>query len=145
MRSKLRLWVRRYGLAEIAGTTGAFAGFLLVQSWTANRILAAYLAVACENLGFYGVMAFRELMSAVSWEMRQLVVMTGNLMFEFGVAEVIDGLIVRPFSLAGATKLLGDSYGVLIGKLVADVVFYAVTMVFYDLRVRHFDSKNDGG
>ena len=52
---------------------------------------------------------------------------------EFGVAELCDTLLVRPFLMYAFAALLGGVLaGVLAGKLAADVIFYALAIPAYE-------------
>jgi hypothetical protein len=49
------------------------------------------------------------------------------LLAEFGPAELLDTLLIRPAALTLGVWLLPDPiWGLLAGKVVADVIFYAV-------------------
>ena len=53
---------------------------------------------------------------------------------EFGPAEVVDTVVVRPVLLGGASVLWGATpLAWLVGKLAADVVFYTVAIVSFEL------------
>jgi hypothetical protein len=157
LKSRLKLWLRRYGIAEVCGFVTAFLGFKLGQHYGSSRILSAYLGTLGENVGFYGFMLAREIRMEhrrsrernAAYGSLGVIKTLSHLGFEFGIAEAVDGLVVRPLSLNLATKALGDGYGVLTGKLAADLIFYVVAMIFYDLRQRHFavqaGSEHSGG
>jgi hypothetical protein len=58
------------------------------------------------------------------------------LTYEFGPTEVLDSAVVRPACTAIATATLGTAAGVLVAKLVADVLFYVPVICTYELRRR---------
>ena len=60
---KLRVWLQRYGSAEVAGIAGTFGGFYLSRWFTANPIVSAYAGALGENVGFYGFIIGREIYS----------------------------------------------------------------------------------
>lgn len=83
------------------------------------------VGTAGEVGAFYAVMGTRELsrrggLSALPAAVRDLAV-------EFGPAEALDSLLLRPFLLYAGISLSGHpALGALLGKLAADVVFYSL-------------------
>lgn len=129
-RRGLLFWVIRYLPAEIVGTAAMIVAGLAVTAWTDVPALIALAAVVGESLGFYAVLAitiYAE-QSAVSANARRAVVRTFMLLVaEFGPAELLDTLLVRPAALTLGVWLIPDPvWGLLAGKVVADIVFYAV-------------------
>jgi hypothetical protein len=60
----------------------------------------------------------------------------GALAVEFGPAEALDSLVVRPACVAVGVAALGPVAGVLVAKLVADLAFYVPVIATYELRKR---------
>ena len=123
-------WIVRYLPAEIAGTAAMVLAGLLVTIWTDNAAIVAVAALVGEIIGFYAVLAvtiYAE-QAQVSHSLRGAIGRTGLLLVaEFGVAEVLDTLLIRPAALMLGVWLLPDPlWGLLAGKVVADVVFYAI-------------------
>jgi hypothetical protein len=135
-------WIRRYGPAEIAGAFTALAGSYLAYTLTGNEIAAAYGGSLGENLGFYGVIVGREIRAerrahrqrGTTYGVREWTWTATHLLVEFGVAELLDSTLVRPLAMGVATHDLGRTYGVLAGKLAADVIFYIPVIVIYEMR-----------
>jgi hypothetical protein len=140
--------VLRYGPAEVIGTLTAVAGFHLVSAMTMSETAAAYGGTLGELIGFYGTIAAREIWSALAVDvsrgrspgsLRAWARLRGaarRIAFEFGPAELVDGILVRPLALGLAARFLGPGWGVPIGKLAADLVFYAVIIGGSELRHR---------
>jgi hypothetical protein len=139
---KLRAWLQRYGPAELAGMVGTFAGFYLAQAMTSNPFVLAYSGTLGENVGFYGLIVCREIqtdaraanVAGKPYGLTGAATTFGHLGFEFGVAETADALLVRPVALHLGTLLLGTVYGLLVGKIAADIIFYVIAMFFHGLR-----------
>jgi hypothetical protein len=144
VRERVVSWLRRYGLAELAGIATALAGSNLVFALTRNEIAAAYGAVLGENLGFYGLMVTRELRSdrrlaraqGQHYGTRGALRSAASLMLEFGPAEALDSIIIRPAAIGLGTLYLGRPWGVIAGKLAADVTFYIPVIVAYEMQRR---------
>jgi hypothetical protein len=123
-------WVVRYLPAEIVGTAAMVMAGLAVTIWTDAPALIAIAALIGESVGFYAVLAitiYAE-QSAVAPTWRRAVVRTFMLLIaEFGPAELVDTLLIRPAALTLGVWLIPDAmWGLLAGKVFADVVFYAI-------------------
>ena len=123
-------WVVRYLPAEIVGTAAMVMAGLAVTIWTDAPALIAIAALIGESIGFYAVLAitiYAE-QSAVAPTWRRAVVRTFMLLLaEFGPAELLDTLLIRPAALTLGVFLLPDPlWGLLAGKVFADIIFYAI-------------------
>jgi hypothetical protein len=135
-----RAWRERFGLAEVFGTAGAIVGFEAGYKRSGSVLAAAGLATTCELVGFYSCIALRTGLAArqategtAGWDRvvaaaRHAIVTS---LASCAVAEVVDGLLIRPSFLAGATWLFEDSatgmwVGFALGKLAADAAWYGV-------------------
>jgi hypothetical protein len=135
-----RAWCARFGLAEACGTLTAVCGFAAGYLGAGSLLAAAGLATLCEAIGFYGCIGvktaaaasratahlagFRRL-AAGTWH-----AVAGQLA-SCAAAETLDAFLVRPGCLAGVAWLArplpgGVWLGFAIGKVAADVAFYAM-------------------
>ena len=123
-------WLVRYLPAEIVGTAAMVLAGLVVTIWTDNPAVIALAALVGEIIGFYTVLAITIYAEQVQVSQTARVAMgrTGLLLVaEFGIAEVLDTLLIRPAALMLGVWLLPDPlWGLLAGKIVADIVFYAI-------------------
>ena len=123
-------WVVRYLPAEVAGTAALVLGGLLATLWTDAAPLIALAALLGEIIGFYAVLAVTIYIeqAPVSTSRRRAVGRTAVLLVaEFGAAELLDTFLVRPAALMLGVWLIPDPlWGMLAGKVAADIVFYAV-------------------
>lgn len=139
----LRRWLRRYGPAEFAGTGMALIGAAVAAP--AGDLWAGVIATWAENAGFYGVLAVAEVrgrlgndrprtpLAAAGAVCRAL----GGLVLEFGPAEALDSLLVRPALLALGLRLAPSPVlGIVAGKLAADLIFYVPTILIFEWRRR---------
>ena len=133
-------WIVRYLPAEIVGTAAMVLAGITVTIWTDNPPVVALAALLGEIVGFYAVLAvtiYAEQVQ-VSPRWRTAIARTGLLLIaEFGVAEVLDTLLIRPAALMLGVWLLPDPvWGLLAGKIVADIVFYAIAAGAFTLTVK---------
>jgi hypothetical protein len=135
-------WLRRYGLAEFAGLVLALAAGWVAHTLAAHGAVIAYAATVFENVGFYGTIAGRQ----VAADRRAAVAAHGayarrhvgrtvrELLIEFGPAELLDSLILRPLAMGIGVRMLGLEMGIIAGKVAADVTFYLPVILTYELR-----------
>jgi hypothetical protein len=123
-------WVVRYLPAEIAGAAAMIVAGLGITFWTDHPAAIAIAALIGEIIGFYAVLAISVGLeqSRQGASGRALFTTTFLLLVaEFGAAEILDTLLIRPAALVIGVVLLQDPvWGLLAGKVVADVIFYAV-------------------
>jgi hypothetical protein len=138
MLQKWREWIGRYGWAELCGTLGSYTGFFVTLWLSGSVIAASYGAALGENIGFYGCIGTRDYQrrraqgAAISTSLFAAILK--DMVTEFGVAELLDSLVVRPGATFLAVTMFGQTAGVLIGKISADAVFYALAIGFYERR-----------
>jgi hypothetical protein len=143
-RARIRVWLFRYGPAELGGVTLAFAASFAVRRWTGNAVLAAYAAAWAETVGYVSVMVIRDLLSELRAarargekpHIRHAGEVATGLLAEFGPAGVIDTFVTRPFMMGAGVRLCGPVLGIIAGKLSADVLFYGPVIYMYEWRVR---------
>lgn len=121
---------RRYASLEIAGTVTAFLAGALTLAFSMPVVLAAYAATIAENFGFYGTAFLLERKKAKSFHKAII-----SLVVEFGPAEVLDTLFIRPACMFAGIAVLG-ALGILVGKLAADIVFYGIAFLMRRYAVR---------
>jgi hypothetical protein len=129
---RLQLWRRRYGVSAITGTVAAVTVAVLVHRATASALLAGYAGMLAELAWFYGVLAVRDLRrsgreaaaSGAILDAHTARRVLRDIGLEFGAAEGLDALLLRPLAIAAGLHLLGGPLGALAGKLVADALFY---------------------
>jgi hypothetical protein len=133
-------WVVRYLPAEIVGTAAMIMAGLAVTIWTDAPALIALAALLGETVGFYAVLAITIFVeqAAVSPSRHRAVARTFLLLVaEFGAAELLDTLLIRPAALLVGVWLLPDPlWGLLAGKVFADVIFYAIAAGAFTLTAK---------
>jgi len=142
---RLAEWARRYAPLEILSTLAALAGAGIASLITTNAVAIAYAGAWSENVGYYGYAFIREMASigrantaandeVPSSRLARMLGALRALLWEFGVAEVLDSFLVRPLCMYAAVRAIGSlGPGIIVGKLAADAVFYAIAIIFYEL------------
>jgi hypothetical protein len=134
-------WLRRYLPCEIAGTTAEFGGAALAYAWTGSFVAAALAGTVAASAGYYA----SAYTSALRWSyssrhgshptrmLMAALLALRSVAIEFGPAEAIDSIAVRPLAFYLAPQLLGGlAVGWITAKLFADIVFYALAIGSYE-------------
>lgn len=140
---KVRGWVARYGWSEVLGTVAAVGAATTVHRITQSNLLSAYVGTAAEFVVFYGIIFLRETIRGAhtaggrgaTYGGGEMLRVLHGMMLEFGVAEALDSLLLRPMIMGQGMRLLGPGTGALVGKLLADVVFYGPVLSIYEWRL----------
>ena len=144
--SKFKEWLKRYLPANILSTIITLLTVLIVLKLTGNNVLAAFLGSIFESIAYYGFILTRDVIETkkkYSKEKRKYTTKSflkniRNLFLEFGLAEIMDTLIIRPFFLYVCPIVLGSvTIGTLVGKYIADILFYIPTIISYEMRKKH--------
>ncbi len=110
--------------------------------------MAAFVGSAVASVSFYGIIAFNDLRKGLDHHRRHDVTYDfisyfrdlRNLIIEFGPAEILDVIAVRPFFMYLFPKLIGEYVlGVFIGKMLADVLFFVPAIIMYEVRKKHLN------
>jgi hypothetical protein len=144
---KIREWASRYLPAEIIATVTALIGAFAGHYFSGSLIGAAVGGTIGENVGYYGYFVVLETRRhyaghAQHPQLRRIfltaVKTLRDLLVEFGPAEALDSLFVRPFCMYFGPQLVSNfTLGILLGKLAADVVFYAFAAAGYEVKKRY--------
>ncbi len=135
---RLQEWLLRYAPAEVFALIGALGGALAV-SQLGYPAVPAYAGAIGEGIAFYAAILVRDLRDRrrPGHPRLSLAHTIRNLSLEFGPAEVLDSFVVRPLAMYLGTVLVGSlTAGVILGKIVADVVFYSLAIVGYEFGKR---------
>jgi hypothetical protein len=142
----VREWLHRYLPAEAAGIVGALAGALIALRLTGSPVAAAFAGSVGEAVCYYLTIGWRDLtrqyrrLDGSAHRLPRTVALTArDLAVEFGPAEVFDSLLLRPMLMYAGPVVTGQFVaGTLLGKLLADVAFYAFAITGYEVRKRIF-------
>ncbi|KYH45769.1 type III PLP-dependent enzyme [Branchiibius sp. NY16-3462-2] len=133
--NRIRTVVLRYLPAELLALVGTFVGWWLGTRWTQSPWLIAGVVTVAENVAFYAYLAvsvWREQTPQNPNLLRRLQRTVLLLGAEFGPAEIVDSLLVRPaFMTAAIMWLHSTGWGVLLGSYAADAVFWTLAGASY--------------
>jgi hypothetical protein len=127
---RIETWLRRYLPAEVGGTLAALLCACLVTALIGSSATATLAGTWGENLAYYGTMLGRELARR---DTRTFPTILRDLVLEFGPAEALDSLLLRPALMyAGILLAPNLALGVVAGKIAADICFYLPTILSYE-------------
>jgi hypothetical protein len=148
MKKKILEWIKRYLLSDIISTVLSLGTAWLIMEQSDDRVLAAFIGSAVASLSFYLLIAFSDVRKSLkmhkeaneAYKIKSFLIDFRNLIIEFGPAEILDVIAVRPFFMYLIPTLIGNFIlGTFIGKMIADVIFFAIAIIMYELRKRHLD------
>ena len=121
MLEKIQIWASRYLPAEICGLVFGGISMKIASLIHPSALLVGFIFTFGENLGYYGFIFFREL-----YRKKSITTCLSNITFEFGIPEILDSLIVRPFLIA--------ILPIFFALIIANLIFYILTIFFYEHR-----------
>ena len=147
---KVKEWLHRYGWAEVLSTALTYLFGWISTLMTTSEVAQAYAGTIGAALGFYGFIFGRDIVHMYrsdhphtfrEW-MHLLARVFRNMGFDFGISEILDVVIVRPFFLFYGPKVLNNYFwGILLGKTAADIIFFAISILMYEIRKKHLNWK----
>jgi hypothetical protein len=132
-------WLARYLVPEILGTASALLAAWGVYETTQSLAVAAVAGSLAETIGYYAVIVVRTVRghAATNGPVATTLLSIRSLAAEFGPAEIVDTVLVRPALLWAIPAAMGATpLAWLVGKLASDVVFYAITITSFELGKR---------
>jgi len=139
-KSNLKEWFNRYKYAELASTSAALTTSLFSKIY--SGLTTAYLITFAEYLAFYSVILFSSYkklkkqnnLLGKKTSSSEILKLLRNLILEFGYPAFLDFLIIRPFCMYWMPILCGNYFfGIILGKISADLFFYFFTIINYEL------------
>ena len=140
---KIKEWVKRYLPAEIVGTLTAVCAASIAHVFSNNSVFIAYIATLGEAIGFFSTILIQYLLLFSKkrkvenrrFSMRDIPKIFSHILLEFGPAELIDSLVLRPFFMY-LFPLLVESFtlGILLGKIAGDITFYFLVILSYEMK-----------
>lgn len=141
---KLSEWLIRFLPAELLGTLLAVLASWYTVSVSANKVLAAYTGAIANSVGFYGLIFLQDIF--ILRKQRRLAnrqLSSGDylqvfkiMLLEFGPAELLDSLILRPFAMYVFPLIIHEyAIAILVAKLASDIIFYIPVIISYELRM----------
>lgn len=142
--TKARRWLKRFLLAELIGTITAVVASYISFLSIHNEIVAAYAGSIGETVGFYATI-YRHDMLVKNRKLKETnerpsladyLHIAKDMVFDFGAAEMVDSLLLRPFFMYIFPRWLNNhTAGIVAGKLASDICFYVPVIVIYEIRV----------
>jgi hypothetical protein len=143
LRTKILLRLKRYGPGEFRGTLGAIIWWYLASVYTHNNIAIGYAGARWENFWYYWYFIWKEYQEQHDLYRKHVTPLSlfKGIASEFGAGEILDTAVIRPFMM-GRWASLGGAWGLLLGKLCADAIFYlSATFLYLRKTKRNIDVR----
>jgi hypothetical protein len=151
MKIKVNEWLKRYFPAEIVSMILTIVSAELAFYFTQNNIATALIATLIGNTVYFSCILLSDIQSTrkqclINKQEYTQVIFYKNikaLFVEFGLAEVIDTLLIRPFLMYYFPIMVNSlTWGAFLAKITADITFYVPTILSYEfskkIRLRDF-------
>jgi hypothetical protein len=142
LRDKVIEWVRRYLPNELAGWVGELGGAAATYQLTGSYAAAVVAGTIGASAGYYATAYFngvRWAYRAEAGRSRPMRVLLANgrtvrsIAVEFGPAEAIDSIVLRPIALYLGPFVVGNvAVGWILGSVAADIAFCAMAIFSYE-------------
>lgn len=151
MKQKIKEWIKRYLPAEIISIIATLVSSLLAFNLSQNHLTTALVGTWAGNIGYFGTILLTDVfntnkslaLKGRSYSLNTLSKNLRALFVEFGIAELIDSLFIRPTLMYYLPIWVNDiSLGVIIAKFAADITFYVPAIISYELskkKLRRFE------
>lgn len=139
-KSNFKEWFDRYKYSELAATSAALLASQFYHIF--SGLTTAYLITFAEYFAFYGVMIYISFKEKASQRkdqnqkisFKEILTLIRNLLLEFGYPAILDILFIRPFCMYWLPTFAGNYFvGIVLGKITADIVFYFLTILNYEI------------
>jgi hypothetical protein len=147
MNTRTKEWIKRYIPAEIVSLIVTIATIFILYAKTHSRIATALAGTWLGSLAYFGYI----LISDIIFAHRQVYQHGGHYTFttflknirallaEFGLAELVDSLLIRPALMYYLPILTGSMMGgSMLAKFAADITFYIPAIISYELSKSRF-------
>lgn len=134
--------MRRYLPNELAGWVGELGGAAATYYLTGSYAAAVIAGTIGASVGYYatayvnGVRWSYRAQAGRSWPKRVVianVLAIRSIAVEFGPAEAIDSIVIRPIALYVGPFVLGNvAVGWVVGSIAADIAFYVMAIFSYE-------------
>lgn len=142
MKHKVKEWIKRYLPAEILSIL-----LTLISAWSANELTHNSITTALAgtwggNIAYFGYILVSDVWISINrlkslnqkYTWKNFLVNLKALAVEFGVAEIVDSLFIRPALMYYFPIWLGNlSLGIIVAKIAADITFYIPAIISYEL------------
>ena len=141
----MREWLGRYGPAEVLSLLATMAAAAATARAGGSGIAVALAATWAGNLAYFGLILGQDV-----WRTRRQLRTQGRpyklgtfgrnvraLVVEFGAAEALDSLLIRPTLMYWLPRWLHSvPQGIVVAKFAADITFYIPAIISYEFSKR---------
>ena len=140
---KIKEFSKRYLPAEIVGTLTAIGAASIAHIFSHNPVFIAYIATLGEAIGFFSTIFIQQFLTFSKkrkienkqFSLSDISKIISHVLLEFGPAEILDSLVLRPFFMYLFPSLVKNfTLGILLGKIAGDITFYLLVILSYEMK-----------
>ncbi len=141
MNQKVKEWLIRYLPAEIISIIVTLVSSVLTYNITKSHLSTALVGTWVGNFGYFGPILLTDMyktnkeliQKGKKYTFKTFTLNLRALFVEFGIAELFDGILVRPTLMYYLPIWVNDiSLGVMLAKFAADITFYIPAIIGYE-------------
>jgi len=143
IQQKIKEFSKRYLPAEIVGTLTAIGTASIAHIFSDNPVFIAYIATLGEAVGFFSTIFIQHFITyskkhkikSKQFSLSNISIIISHVLLEFGPAEILDSLLLRPFFMYLFPLLVKNfALGILLGKIAGDITFYLLVILSYEMQ-----------
>lgn len=152
MKNKIIFFIKRYGIAELVSAAVSYLLAYLAYILIGDKILISYLGSIGAFIGFYLIIFLQDFRTFPQPEnfSKKLIIkkIMVNLVIEFGLSELLDVFIARPFCIYLAQLYLNNfTITIIAGNIAANIIFFLLSAIMYNYKdsvTEFFSNKKTG-
>jgi len=146
MNAKAKHWFKRYFPANLFCSLVTLVVAQTTFYFSNDRVLTAFLSSIIGTVFYYGFILTRDIIATVKlgkiqaqkYSYKSFIKNVRNLVLEFGLAEVLDTFLIAPLFMFWFPVLFNNlTIGIIVGRYLADFIFYIPTIISYELRKKY--------
>ncbi|MCW3121146.1 MAG: hypothetical protein JWQ38_638 [Flavipsychrobacter sp.] len=146
LKRKVKEWLKRYLPAEIISIAATLVAGIWAHNCNYGLLGTALAGTWAGTLAYYTYIFIVDFRKSIDLHTLQGRLYTNKslgkdlraLAAEFGIAEVVDSLLLRPAFMYYIPLLMGHLVsGILVAKLCGDITFYIPAIIGYELNKRY--------
>ena len=148
LKHKLAEWLKRYLPAEVLSTLVTLLAAWLVHKQGGSVLAVALASTWSGNITYFGYILIADILRSVAavkkagekYTLASAAVNLRSLVIEFGLAEALDSLLIRPLVMYYVPYMFSDfNTGIIVAKLSADVIFYIPAIIGYEMNKKYLN------
>ncbi|WP_377122737.1 hypothetical protein [Mucilaginibacter antarcticus] len=144
-------WVKRYLPAEVISTAVTVLSAWFIKQQGGSALTIALVGTWTGNITYFGYIIAADIRRSIAvqkqqhlpYTKRNLATDLRGVFVEFGLAEILDSLLIRPAMMYFVPRIVpGFTAGIIAAKLAADLLFYVPAIIGYEVNKKYLKEKS---